>query len=88
MINTGETLKIVARPFDWNGDLDTGAILTFTVSHDDTVTSPVVMEWHPAQASYSATFIPVSTGVHRIRITARLSDDSTSVETRQIEVRS
>lgn len=88
MINTGETVRVTARPFDWDGVLDEGATVAFSVAYGaETLVPSTSMPFNDTTNNYEGSFIPTKEGYHVVRIVAVLTDGSTSVDVRKIEVR-
>lgn len=88
MINTGETVRVTARPFDWDGVLDEGATVSFSVAYGaETPVPSTEMPFNETTNNYEGTFTPTQEGYHAVRIVAVLTDGSTSVDTRKIQVR-
>lgn len=87
MINAGETVRVAARPFGWDGILDAGALVTYTSTFDGDTSVAQPLPWFPGVNAYVGVYVPKGPGTHRVRIKAVLSDGTVSVETRVFEVK-
>ena len=88
-INAGETIRLSARPFQWDGEIDNNATVTFTTTKKDEDTSDSqALVWNSGIQAFFKDFILSESGVYKIHIKAVLDDNSVSKETRQVEVKS
>ena len=88
MINSGETVRLFARPVDWEGEVDDNATVTYTVINGGVSTDPYTMNWVASAQAFRAEHLFPAKGVYEIRFKAVLEDNSVAKHTRRIEVRS
>lgn len=87
MINVGETVRVTARPFDWDGVLDEGATCYFTHAYGTENSSSIEMPYDEETQNYVGEFVPSKAGFHNVRVVATLTDGSKSVDSRKLEVK-
>ena len=88
MINVGETVRVTAKPYDWDGEFDQLAVCSFTIQREDVTLDPAPMAFSEGLAAFVGSFTPQASGEYQVRITALLSDGTKSIERRKIVVRS
>lgn len=87
MINTEETVRVTARPYNWAGVVDTAATVTFRVSGPDDTFKVYPMVWDAFANSFRGDFEAGPPGRYSIRVKSVMTDGSVSVESRQIDVK-